>query len=71
MSMTDRKRMLIIVNPVSGTGKQDKALRAIDKYLDRDQFDYEIAYTQAHRHAIELTKDAVAKKFDAVVNRYF
>jgi diacylglycerol kinase family enzyme len=54
--------MLIIVNPVSGTGKQDKALRAINKYLDRDQFDYEIAYTQAHRHAIELTKDAVAKK---------
>ena len=59
--------MLIIVNPVSGTGKQEKALQAIDKYLDKDQFDYEIAYTKAHRHAIELTKGAVAQKFDAVV----
>ena len=59
--------MLIIVNPTSGTGKQDRVLKAIEKYLDTSKFDHSIAYTKAHRHAIELTSNAVSEGFDVVV----
>lgn len=60
-------RMMVIINPVSGTGRQKKAKLMVEKYLDTTKFDYTIAYTQAHRHAIELSKSAVTDGFDAVV----
>ena len=59
--------MLIIVNPVSGTGRQERALSAIERHLDKDKFEHTISYTQGHRHAIDLTQNAVNDDFDAVV----
>ena len=62
-----KTKIRIIVNPVSGSGSRKKALRMIDAHLDTDKFDFEIVKTQHHRHAIELTQQAIKDGCKAVV----
>jgi diacylglycerol kinase family enzyme len=40
-----KDKILFIVNPISGVGKQRKIESAVEKYLDKEKFDYKIAYT--------------------------
>ncbi len=61
------KKICFIINPISGVGRQKVIEKLIDGYLDRTKFTYEIAYTKAPKHATELAKNAVEKKFDVVV----
>lgn len=64
----DKKRTIcFIVNPISGVGRQKIIEKLIDQNLDRTIFDYEIAYTKAAKHAIELARNAAAKNTDIVV----
>lgn len=65
--MNKKKSICFIVNPISGVGRQKVIEKLIDEQLDRSLFDYEIAYTKAARHAIELAKDAAYKNTDIVV----
>lgn len=62
-----RRKLRIIINPVSGTGKQKKAARLLNERLDSERFDAETVYTEYHRHAHELAKEAVQQGCDAVV----
>lgn len=62
-----KKTICFIVNPISGVGRQKVIEKLIDEQLDRSLFDYEIAYTKAAKHAIELSKDASSRKVDIVV----
>jgi YegS/Rv2252/BmrU family lipid kinase len=62
-----KKKICFIVNPISGIGRQKVIERLIDEQLDRTIFEYEIAYTKAAKHAIELAKDAASRKTDIVV----
>ena len=65
--MSTKKTICFIVNPISGIGRQKVIEKLIDEQLDRSLFDYEIAYTKAAKHAIELSKDAAERKVDIVV----
>lgn len=60
-------KIRLIVNPVSGSGRRKKALKMIDAHLDREKFDFEVVKTEYHRHAIELTKEAIKDGCKAVV----
>ena len=62
-----RERMMVIVNPVSGTGRQKRAQRMVEQHIDRQRYDHQIVYTKAHRHAIELSHQAVDDGYDVVV----
>lgn len=62
-----KKKICFIVNPISGIGRQKVIEKLIDEELDRTLFDYEIAYTKAAKHAIELAKDAASRNIDIVV----
>lgn len=62
-----KKQICFIVNPVSGIGKQKKIKSLIKKHLDKKQFDYQIVYTKRAKHATELAKQALEKKFDLIV----
>ncbi|MGB0918672.1 MAG: diacylglycerol/lipid kinase family protein [Flavobacteriales bacterium] len=62
-----KTKIRIIVNPVSGSGRRKKALRMIDEHLDTDKFDFELVKTQHHRHAIELTNQAIQAGCKAVI----
>lgn len=65
--METKKKILFIVNPISGVGKQKVIEKAVETYLDKDKFDYQIAYTAYAHHATAISLVAVLKGFDIVV----
>ncbi len=62
----DRKKILFIINPISGVSKKKKLETAIARKIDNKQYDWSIAYTQYAKHAIEIAKNAAGKNFDIV-----
>lgn len=61
------KKVRIIINPISGTGKQVRAEKAINRLLDTRLFESEIVYTQGVGHFTELARDAVKLNYEAVL----
>ena len=59
--------ILFIVNPISGSGHKESALKAIERYLDRDRFNSEICYTEYAGHGTEIAREAAARGIDIVV----
>ncbi|SFG52958.1 lipid kinase, YegS/Rv2252/BmrU family [Prevotella sp. KH2C16] len=55
------------MNPISGTTSKSGVPRLIDKYLDKEKFDFEIKSTDYAGHGVELAKEAVARGVDIVV----
>lgn len=62
-----KKKILFIINPISGVGRHKTVEKLINEKLSRNIFDYELAYTKAAKHAIELSKRAAEESFDIVV----
>ncbi len=54
-----KKKIIFILNPISGTGKQKKAIPLIDQYLDHSKYEYQIVQTEYAGHAKEIAQDAV------------
>ena len=61
-----KKRVLFLINPVSGIGRQKTIEKLIEKQIDHEKLQVEIAYTQYRGHARELSA-AASGKFDVVV----
>jgi len=59
------KKVLYIVNPISGVGKQKIMEKMLVKY-NASHINYKIEYTKYAKHAIELTKQN-CDKYDAIV----
>lgn len=62
-----KKKVVFIINPISGTGKQKVVEKLIEQFLDHSKFDYEIWYTKHAGHAKDLSSEADAKGFDWIV----
>lgn len=62
-----KKRILFIINPISGTVSKARIPEAIDKYLDKNQFEYQIKETRYAGHATELAHQASSEGYDIVV----
>ncbi len=60
------KRVLFLINPVSGIGKQKSVERCIETDLNHKKLSVDISYTQYKGHARELAGQAVGK-YDVVV----
>ena len=52
------KRILFIINPISGVEGKQNLPNLIATYLNQDLFSYEITYTQYRHHAKEITRAA-------------
>ena len=61
------KRILFIINPISGVEGKQNLPKLIATYLNQDLFSYEITYTQYRHHAKEITRAAIQRSFDVVV----
>ena len=59
--------ILFIVNPISGSGRKDAALKAVERYLDRARFAAEIRNTEYAGHGAEIAREAAARGVDIVV----
>lgn len=61
------KRILFIINPISGSGNKEHVVQLINEQLDTQIYDPHIAYTEYGGHAAELATEAVNRNFDVVV----
>lgn len=62
-----KRKVLFIINPLSG-GKNKKNIPSlIEKFIDRDKISPLIIYTESAGHAVELTKEFVEKDYDTIV----
>lgn len=64
--MADRKKVVFVVNPVSGTTNKDKVLKLIEGRLNKTKFEYEVQYTQRKGHAAEIARGASNRGVDIV-----
>jgi len=62
-----RKKIIFIINPISGARRHKNISYLIDKYLDSDKFHHEIKYTQYAGHAVHLSREAVDSGIDIIV----
>ena len=63
----NKKRIVFILNPISGTISKAGIPDLIEERLDKNKFDYNIVETQYAGHATELAKQAVEEEIDIVV----
>jgi YegS/Rv2252/BmrU family lipid kinase len=61
------QRILFIVNPVSGIGKQRGVEKLISERIDKARFEAEVVYTKEPGHATEISRQAAADGVDIVV----
>ncbi len=61
------KRIICIVNPVSGTQNKEHILNLLNEKLDKTLYALEVTYTERAGHAVEIAKRAAEEKADAVV----
>ena len=65
--MAEKKKIVFILNPISGTHSKKEIPELIEKTLDLGQFDYELRLTEYAGHAAEIAKTCAAEGIDVVV----
>lgn len=61
------KKILFIVNPISGAGKNNPLEKYIEERFGNPDFSYKIVHTERPGHATDLSKTAVAEGTDIIV----
>lgn len=56
-----------IINPISGKGKHNIGKTELEKYFPKEKFKIDVDYSNYKKHAILLTKNAIAKNPDCIV----
>ena len=62
-----KRKILFVYNPISGGRRIIPVLPIIERFINRDLYDYEIIHTTHKGHATELAREYAARKFDAVL----
>lgn len=62
-----QKKIVFIINPISGIRRKKAVEDAIARYLDHS-FSYEIAYTEHAHHASEISKNASLNGADIIIS---
>ena len=65
--MSTKKRIIFIVNPISGTDSKEHIPEQIAEVMDEEHFDSEVRFTEYRGHAAELAREAAKEGVDVVV----
>ena len=65
--MSTKKRIIFIVNPISGTASKEHIPEQIADVMDAERFDCEVRFTEYRGHAAEIAREAVKDGVDVVV----
>lgn len=63
----NKKKIVFVINPISGTQGKEQILAWVNEKLDREKYDMEVVYTEYAGHAIEIAAQKAAEKAFAVV----
>lgn len=61
------RSIYFIVNPISGTNDKEQIIKLIPTFINKENFDYQIHYTQYAGHAEEIAREASHNNIDIVV----
>ena len=61
-----KKKIIFIINPISGHHNKNNFPNLVDKYIDKDQYEYDIVFTEYAGHATELTMKAIDDGFEYI-----
>lgn len=67
MEPGSKKRIMFIINPISGVYKKKNVPEKIARYIDYVQYDYTIRFTQYAGHASLIAQQAVEEGYDICV----
>ncbi len=62
-----KKKLAFIINPISGGISKAHFPALVEKYINKNIFDYDLFYTQSTEHNKDLAKMCVAQQYDAIV----
>lgn len=65
--MTEKKKIVFVVNPISGTQGKKAILKSVEERLDKTIYEYRIVETQYAGHATEIASEAVKEGVHIVV----
>ena len=65
--MSTKKRIIFIVNPISGTASKEHIPEQIAEVMDAERFDCEVRFTEYRGHAAEIAREAAKDSVDVVV----
>ena len=65
--MAEKKKIVFIINPISGNHSKKEIPDLIDQTIDKSQFDYELRLTEYAGHAAEIAKSCAQEGIDIVV----
>ena len=65
--MAEKMKLMAIINPISGTEGKEAIPATIDRIINHDTFDVEVATTQYASHATELAHRAVDDGYNGVI----
>ena len=60
---TGKKKLLVIINPISGSAHRDYMPEIVDKSIDKAQYEHVVRFTQGPGHATQLAKAAIEQGF--------
>ncbi len=61
------KKIVFIVNPISGTQNKEHILQLIEEKIDKARYDYRIVYTERAGHAVDIAAQAAWEGVHTVV----
>ena len=61
-----KKKMLVVVNPFSGVGRQKRIETLLRANLNRDLYDYDVRYTEFIHHGTQIAREAAEQGYDVV-----
>ena len=59
--MIEKRNITFIINPISGTHSKDEIPKIIETVLDKEQFNYELRFTEYAGHAAEIALECTEK----------
>ena len=62
-----KRKILFVINPISGGKSKYNFPEKIDKYLDKSKFDYECVFTEYHGHGSILVAEGIKNGVDILV----
>ncbi|MGX8690926.1 MAG: diacylglycerol/lipid kinase family protein, partial [Bacteroidaceae bacterium] len=65
--MNVKRKIVFVCNPISGSHRLIPVIPIIERFVNRDIYDFTIVSTDHKGHATELARDYAARNYDAVI----
>ena len=65
--MNVKRKIVFVYNPISGSRRLIPVLPIIEKFINRNLYDFNIVSTEYRGHATEIAREYAAKRYDAVI----